>query len=252
MQVIVDGLAVNYQKVGKGKTIVFIHGWADSQKTFAPLIADLKHSYGCVSLDLPGFGGSQRPNTAWGLDEYAEFVTKFLHKLQIKNPTALLGHSNGGAIAIRAVSAKQLAPKKLILVASAGVRNEKAVYKKALALLAKTGRFALWVIPKTNRQSIRAKFYKKIGSDFLVSEHMQDTFKRIVKDDITIEASAVNCPTLIIYGIEDRATPPRYGTILASRILKSSLNIVDSAGHFVHQERANIVSNMIKEFMVKS
>src|SRR5580692_991804 len=99
MNVVVDGLMTNYQKAGQGKKLVFLHGWGDSSKTFAKLIQQLGPKYEVLSLDLPGFGGTETPGEAWTLDHYADFVADFLAKLGGKDVYGLIGHSFGGAVA---------------------------------------------------------------------------------------------------------------------------------------------------------
>src|SRR5690348_3057288 len=123
MNVIVDGLMTNYQKTGEGKVLLMIHGWGDSGGTFSALANELKDSYQLVILDLPGFGASQAPAELWGTEDFSKFVTKFLDKLSLK-PYAVLGHSFGGAVAM-VLAADNPSFKKLILLASAGVRNKK-------------------------------------------------------------------------------------------------------------------------------
>src|SRR5581483_4025048 len=98
MNVIVDDLMASYHKTGAGKPLVLLHGWGDSSKTFAALASELKDKYELYSLDLPGFGGSQAPPQAWGLDDYASFLESWLNKLAIK-PYAVVGHSFGAAVA---------------------------------------------------------------------------------------------------------------------------------------------------------
>ena len=76
-----------------------------------------------VAVDLPGFGGSEAPPAAWDLDDYAAFLEAFLRKLALDWPYAIIGHSNGGALAIRALSSGTLKADKLVLLAASGVRT---------------------------------------------------------------------------------------------------------------------------------
>src|SRR4051812_27214531 len=107
MQIIVNKLLTTYTEVGSGtKNILFLHGWADSGKTFEMLAREIiavDANYRAVLLDLPGFGGTAAPETAWTLSDYAAFVADFLAKAQIQ-PLAIVGHSNGGAIAINGLA----------------------------------------------------------------------------------------------------------------------------------------------------
>lgn len=129
MNVVVSGLMTSYQKTGKGKVVVFLPGWGDSSASFNGLAGLLRDKYQIYVLDLPGFGGTQAPPRAWGLEEYADFLEAWLKKLELK-PFALAGHSYGGAVAITAAGRKKIA-EKLILLASAGIRGRQPVRKKS-------------------------------------------------------------------------------------------------------------------------
>lgn len=248
MQIVIKGLLTSYTAVGKGKTVLCLHGWGDSLKTFQQLAAALKDTYSVVCVDLPGFGQTQMPETPWGLNEYADFVASFTEKTG-GVPYAIIGHSNGGAIAIRGLANKKLHTQKLILLSSAGIRSTYNGRKKALRVLAKAGKAATYALPKQTRERLRKKAYKVIGSDMFVAEHMQETFKKVVTDDIQQDARLLRVPALLIYGDQDDQTPSSYGEILQDSIAGSRLEIIAQAGHFAHHEQPNQVNHLVQEFL---
>ncbi len=87
MQVVVNSLLTSYSRSGVstgGKPeIVILHGWGDSAAGWQVLQAELTKDYTITVLDLPGFGGTDRPSSAWGLTDYANFVTAFLKKMNL-------------------------------------------------------------------------------------------------------------------------------------------------------------------------
>ena len=111
-----------YRQSGTGKPVVLLHGWGDNMESWTGVAASLEGTHQVNILDLPGFGKSQAPKNTWGLNEYAEFVGEFLKKLEII-PEVIIGHSNGGAIAIRGLASGSLKADKLILLASSGIRD---------------------------------------------------------------------------------------------------------------------------------
>src|SRR4051812_17635719 len=111
----------NYQLSGKGKLVLLLHGWGDSAEGLGDLAKRLSRHYQVLVADLPGFGATQAPRDIWDLDNYAEFIESLLIKLELKQPYAVIGHSNGGALAIRAISLGRLKPQKLVLLAASGV-----------------------------------------------------------------------------------------------------------------------------------
>jgi pimeloyl-ACP methyl ester carboxylesterase len=246
MNVVVNGLMSNYQKVGNGKAIVFLHGWADSAKSFSDLIAGLQDKFEIYALDLPGFGGTQMPPRAWGLDDYADFLNAWLNKLQVE-PFGMVGHSYGGAVAITAVS-QGLPVNKLILLASAGIRGKRPLRKKLMTAGAKAAKVPLLVLPADKRRRIKKKLYGSIGSDLMLVPHMEQTFRRIISEDVRTKAAKIDVPTLLIYGSKDKQTPPSDGHILNRSIKGSRLEII-GGGHFLHQEQAAKIAGLIKNFL---
>jgi pimeloyl-ACP methyl ester carboxylesterase len=250
MQVIVDGLATNYRSQGDGKkTLVLLHGWGDDSRSSAKLQAELAKNYTVIAPDLPGFGKSDKPPAAWNLSNYAKFVEAFLKKLGINDVYALIGHSNGGAIAVRTVSLGLLNPHKMVLMASSGIRSPYNGRQKSLRLLVKAGKAASSPLPQKIKHKLRAKVYATLGSEMLVSEDLQETFKKIVTDDVTADAVTLTVPTLLVYGEEDKSTPPAIGLLFHEKIKDSTYVQIDSAGHFVFIDQPDITKKAIEDFL---
>jgi pimeloyl-ACP methyl ester carboxylesterase len=248
MQVIVDSLLTHYEVHGKGKVVLLLHGWGDSAAGLAKLQAALAKKYKVVAVDLPGFGSSQAPEGAWGLDDYAYFVSHFLAKIEAEKLHVLVGHSNGGAIAVRSLARGWLGADKLVLLASAGVRGEYKGRVKAIRMITKAGKALAAPLPKAVKHKLRKKVYKTVGSDMLVAEHLQETFKKVVTDDVREDASHLTLPTLIIYGDQDESTPQSYGKMFHEAIQGSQLEIVPGAGHFVHTDKPEVVVKALLGF----
>lgn len=249
MQVVVDSLLTHYEREGKGKTVVVLPGWADSSKGWAAFSHSLSEYYDVISIDLPGFGETDTPTQPWGLDDYAAFVSAFLKKLHNIKPYALIAHSNGGAIAIRGLAAGELSAERLVLLDSAGIRSMYKGRTKVLRLITKTGKLLTMPLPKGIKRSLRRKVYKTVGSDMLVVERLQETFKRVVTDDVQTDATKVRIPTLLLYGEDDLATPVHYGRILHNLIDGSRLEVIPEAGHFAHLDKPEIVEDQIRKFL---
>lgn len=249
MQVIVDGLAISYFKTGEGpKSILLLHGWADSAQTFDGLCKQLADDYKFVAVDLPGFGGSQIPERIWTLKDYSNFVGAFAAKLELEIE-AVIGHSNGGAIAVYGLSHKKIKAKKLVLLASSGIRHSNKLRKQLLKALAKPAKLLIKAAPQSTQRRIKQKLYGAIGSDYMVAEHMRKTFKNIVSTDVLEEARKLDIPTLLIYGDEDQHTPLAQGRLLESAISDAKLIVMKKTGHFVHQEQVSKVARLIKDYV---
>lgn len=249
MQIIVDSLLTHYEQNGTGKkTALFLHGWGDDLRTFAHLQKILSKKYTTVSVDLPGFGSTQAPEKVWGLDDYAEFVASFMRKINAQ-PTVIVAHSNGAALAIRGLANGALAAEKLVVLGGAGIRDRQKGKKAVLKVIAKTGKVATFWLPKRHKQKLQKALYGAAGSDMLVAPHLKETFKKTVAQDVQADAKKLSLPVLLIYGEKDRATPPLYGEIYHQIMSSSTLEIVGGAEHFVHQDQPEKVEKLIEEFL---
>ncbi len=249
MQVVVQGLLTHYSKRGQGPVMVFLHGWGSNAAVFDALSSKFSDSYTTIALDLPGFGSSQIPKTAWGLDEYAVFVAEFLQKLQIKDVAVLVAHSNGAAIAVKALSHELMQPKKLVIYGGAGIRQVQKGKKKFLRIMASAGKPVLMALPGSTRKKVRGKWYEAIGSEMLLVPEMEATFKKTVSEDVVSLTRNILIPTLLLYGENDEATPPLYGQIFFENFPNAQLEIVGNAGHFVFVDQQDVVIRLTKDFL---
>ena len=247
--VVVQDILTSYSSSGDGEALVFLHGWGDSKETFNFISDALKDKYRCISIDLPGFGGTQKPSEAFDLARYAEFVREFLNKIEVNEVYAFIGHSNGGAIAMKGTSGGVLKSEKLVLLASSGVRNPSSKRNLGLRLVAKAAKQVARLMPHHVQQTMKRRAYKAIGSDVFVAEDLRSTFEKIVSEDIRSQATAIRQDTILIYGDKDTATPVAYGEYFASAIKKSRLKIIPDAGHFLHVDQPEKVLSEIRTFL---
>ncbi len=229
--------------------VLCLPGWGDTISSFSKLTEYLKDNYAVVAVDLPGFGGTQAPSKAWGLEDYALFTADFLKKIKVLDTYAVIGHSYGGATAIVGVSKSYLNCDKLVLMASSGVRDLSNLRKNGLKILAKIAKLPLYLTPAHTRKRLRKKIYSAVGSDMLLLPHMEPTFKKIIKQDIRVYAESVNTPTLLIYGSEDNQTPISQARLLDESFPSSQLEIIEGANHFLQQDNADLVAKLILQFL---
>lgn len=242
-RIVVDNLMINYTDEGKGSALICLHGWMHDTESYAMLTDELSNEYRLVALDLPNFGKSQESDDIYTLDDYGEFLASFIKKVGLED-YSLVGHSMGGQIIINAIAKGYVKPQKLILIASAGIRDSKGVYKRSLKLFSKSLKH---VIPKR----IKKELYDKMGSDY--NPDLSDIHKKIINQvlstDILQEAKAISIPTLLIYGSEDTSTPLWMGKKLNDTINGSKLKVVQGGNHWVHQTSSGQVALYIKEFI---
>lgn len=250
MNVAIDNKIVAYSKHGTiGKRLLCLHGWGSDKHAFKKLSDTLAGTYRLVSVDLPGFGSSELPDSAWGISEYADFVKKFTNKIDFQ-PDVVIGHSMGGRIAVYIAGQQVLDFDKLVLLGAHGFDESKNLRNKAYKMLAKTGKLAAKPLTKKAQTKLRKKLYKSAGAeDYLNSDELQETFKKIISFDLSEIAMKISKPTLIIYGEDDQNTPVSYGRQYKKLISDSSLHIIDGAGHYVQNDATKKVAELIKNFI---
>ena len=250
MKIIVNNLAVEYEDTGKGPVMLLLHGWKQSHRTFDALVPLLSTSFRLILLGLPGFGGPELPREAWGTGEYASFVADFCKKLEV-SPEVIVGHSFGGRIMLKGVAEGVIAPKQLVLIASAGLATHRTVKARLFLVISKLGRILLFFFPRSAKESLRRKLYGAAGSSDYInidSPVLKATFLKAIREDLSHCAKKVGVPTLLIWGRQDVTTPLWQGKRLHDLISGSQLEVIEGAGHFVHQERAGEVAERIREF----
>ena len=130
LQTNVDSLKINYMDKGSGELVVLLHGWGSNIELFENMSELLARKYHVVAPDMPGFGLSDEPKEPWRVDDYVDFVLKFLEPFAPKKVT-FLGHSFGGRVIIKMASRDlPFEIEKVILVDSAGVRPKKTAAQK--------------------------------------------------------------------------------------------------------------------------
>lgn len=249
MKIIVNNLATEYRDEGEGKVILLLHGWWDTLKTFDLITSSLINEYRVIRLDLPGFGGTEKPDKDWNLNDYINFVEAFINKLNLP-VDFLLGHSMGGRIIIKGQSADKLKVQKNILIAPAGNVCRQTARNLFFKILAKIGKIAGFILPKNFWENkFRRPFYRRLGSDYAEVGALRNTFLNIINEDLTEATKKVSTPTLLIWGGDDIVTPLSDGKKIAESIKNSTLKVIEGATHFVHQEKAEEVVEVVDEFI---
>jgi len=227
MRCSVRSLNINYKVFGEGRPFLILHGWGSKSDNWQK-VGELLSTRGkrVIIPDLPGFGTSDKPKTAWSLDDYCDFIEEFIRNLNLEK-ISLLGHSFGGSLSIKCSLKFPGKIEKLLLVSPACFRR-KSIKKIILFVIAKIFKIFSYL------PFLRKAFYKFIvrNSDYsYVQGIMKDIYLKIIKTDLSGLLEKVNVPTVIIWGEKDNITPLRQGKIINQKIKNSQLKIIPEAGH---------------------
>lgn len=238
----IKNVDINYVTDGTGTDVVLIHGWGQNIEMMQPIGDALKENFRVTYIDLPGHGGSQEPNFAWDVPDFAQAIHELFDKLGITNPI-IIGHSFGGKIGLLYASKYEVA--KLILLASPFKKEiQKLSLKTKMLKLAKK-------VPVVNKLEDWAK--KRIGSDDYrnASPLMRQILVNTVNLDITEEVKKIKAPTLIIWGTEDEAVSIERAYELETLIDDSGVVIYNGATHYAYLERLSQVNRVIRTFLME-
>lgn len=249
MQIIVDNLATEYADEGNGPVVLLLHGWQSNLHSFDNLTHILSKNWRVVRFDLPGFGNTEMPRSKWDLDNYAQFVSKFIDKLNLK-VECIGGHSFGGRVIIKGIASDIIHAKKVILIASAGVDERNQTRALIIKILTKIGSIVMWIPPLIFwRTKIREKLYDYLGSDYLKAGNLRQIYLNTIRENLSPFAEKIKHPTLLVWGEQDTATPIKDGLRLSQLIDGSTIEVVKGASHFVHEDQSEQVFEYINKFL---
>ncbi|MDR1730665.1 MAG: alpha/beta hydrolase [Synergistaceae bacterium] len=255
-----EGLDLRYYDQGTGDAVVFLHGWGSEFSIFRPFLDRMSNCRRVCAPNLPGFGGSEEPPAAWGVDDYADFVRSFLKKLGIRE-AVLIGHSFGGRIIIKLAARSGATPPsetlplrlhKIILVDSAGIRPGMTLKKRLrLAVYKGVRQVARLVAAEKLFPGLLESWRRRNASpDYRdASPRMRECFVKIINEDLTPFLSSISCPTLLIWGENDRETPLGDGQLMERLVPDSGLVTLKNAGHYSFLDQPFIFGRVLDSFL---
>jgi pimeloyl-ACP methyl ester carboxylesterase len=96
--IILDGSMVHYEALGRGRPIIFLHGWVGSWRYWINAMQIASTSFRAYALDLFGFGDSMHDPLRYSLDKQTDLLKRFLEEMGI-GKVALVGHNLGAVVA---------------------------------------------------------------------------------------------------------------------------------------------------------
>lgn len=207
------------------KPLYIIHGWAYSIEPWTSTVSVLRSKgYEVVQLKVPGL--TEPSDKQWDIDGYVDWLSS---ELEGVDKPIVLGHSNGGRIALNFLKKYPDRFEKLILLSSAGVNvsNQKiSLKRRVFKLLVKTFGF-LKHIPL-----VRKVVYRILRSDYEAApRNMKQTLHNMLESDKSLDISGINVPTSLLWGKADDVTPLAMGQKIASQLDNSHLRQFDGWGH---------------------
>jgi pimeloyl-ACP methyl ester carboxylesterase len=244
----VCGLRTRYLLRGAGPAVLVLHGWGASIEATYPIVTGLAPVASVYVLDLPGFGQSAPPPQPWGVEDYQVFVAAFMDALEIERPT-IVGHSNGGRIAIRMAATEPPRAARLVLVDSAGIRPKRTLRWYRRVGMAKVGKYAARYLGAPGER-LRARIVGRVASsDYAAAGEMRPTLVRLVNSDLREYLPRISVPTLLVWGADDTDTPLADARLMERLIPDAGLVVLDGAGHFSYLDQSASFARIVTHFI---
>lgn len=243
-------------------TILFLHGWPGSHKLFEYQFNVLPSmGFRCIGIDTRGFGDSDKPFCGYDYDRLADDVKCVIDALGLKDIT-LLGHSTGGAIAIRYMARhNQYGVSRLVLAAAAAP----SLIKRPDFPYGADKETILNMIQETYED--RPNMLNSFGNLFffkLVTYPFSQWFfqlglqaagwataaieKTWIEEVLFQDLNEITVPTLIIHGIHDKVVPFELGEIQNQCIKSSTLLPFEFSGHASFYDQKDEFNKVLADF----
>jgi 2-hydroxy-6-oxonona-2,4-dienedioate hydrolase len=255
----------------KQQRLLFIHGLGSSAERWLDIPEALSLYFHTLAVDLPGFGGSDKPSDMeYTIEAFSNIVTEFMHKIRITEEdrdnnnakTTLVGHSLGGYIASKIAASADNSNflDKLVLVDSSGN------LQKPTPLLDQYLDAAM----NPTKEKVRKVFEQMVANPLLISDVLVQAFIDRINNSnskYAFESSLRNSantqigmenlnkigekgiPTLIIWGMYDKVIPTQHAQIFRQAIKDSIVTIIPRTGHAPFTEKPALVCEHLHRFL---
>ena len=246
------------------KHVLFIHGIGASLVGWRDIPDALSEHFHTISVDLIGFGGSEKPTTAdYSIKGFSGFIFDFLQAIDVKDKICIVGHSLGGYIALQFAFENKDLVEKLVLVDPSGkldgptpllssyrdAANEPIPilkYEKLKKVF--EGMYSLSSVLLPMVVGIFLDTIEKPGALYAFNYAFDDsTGKGIGSDRLKV---IEDIPCLIIWGANDNLISPKeYAEKFLRDLPNARLEIIPDAGHAPFIEKTAIVYEKIRTFL---
>lgn len=247
-QMQISGLRTRRLLRGEGEDLLVLHGWGASIEAVYPIVAGLASVARVHAIDLPGFGESEPPPQPWGVEEYQAFVAAYMDAAGIAR-ASIVGHSNGGRIAIRMAATEPARVAKLVLVDAAGIRPKRTFRWYRRVGMAKVGKYAARYLGAPGERLREMLVGRAASADYAAAGELRPTLVKLVNADLRPYMPDIAASTLLVWGAEDEDTPVAMAREMESLIPDAGLVVLEGAGHFSYLDQPARFATIVSHFL---
>ncbi len=239
--ILLNSQIVHYEVLGRGRPIIFLHGWVGSWRYWIPTMQVASTSYRAYALDLWGFGETAHTEERYTLNEQATLIRYFLEQMGMIK-VALVGHGLGALVAMEFAGRDPQSVDRMMLVncpLMTGMLNPRLGSASPTEL-------ADWLLDRTpETEAARADAPKADPKAIAAS------ITSMQSNGLLDKISTVRTPSLYVHGLNDLAitSPTREQ---ADEILPSyhaTQITFDDAGHFPMLQDSARFNRLLTDFL---
>lgn len=265
--IMVGGIDTNYHDAGSGRPLVLLHGsgpgvtaWQNWQR----IIPRLAERYRVIAPDIVGFGFSAKPaGEKPGIKLWLSHLVGLLDALGIGEAT-LVGNSFGGALALAMMARHAERVRALVLMGTpagefeqtGGLADSYAFEPTIENMAAMMRRFPFDPAIVTDAM-VAARFAvaeRNAGLETIrqLQPPPGDGKPAIVRGVPLEQLDAIEVPTLVLHGREDRMIPLQVALRVHEHIANSQLHVFGQCGHWVQLEREDAFIAQVERFLAET
>ena len=257
-EVTVFGYKLHYLEAGSGAPVILLHGTGGEGARWTPQLQGLSSDFRVIALDQIGFGQSDKPMTNYHSGVFAGFLAGFMKAIGVPK-ASLIGQSMGAAVALSLAVEKPEMVERLVLVNGGGFRTGPRTtppdwHARQIAnagTLAESREYMeklyydhSFVTDKLVEQNLM----QRLRSAYTI-ESMQNAADRGLGGVSEDEVRGIKAPTLLVWGANDKLSPPANADKLNAVIKGSRKVLIDKAGHYPFLEHPDKFNQVVREFL---
>jgi pimeloyl-ACP methyl ester carboxylesterase len=248
---------LSYERSGSGPPLFLIMGLSGTMLHWGePFLEALRGDFEVIAFDNRGVGSSSRVEAPFAIADLAADAAGLLRALELES-VHVMGISMGGMIAQELALAHPERIRTLTLGCTycGGPGNSLPAQPELGAAVMSGDREralrATWEVNVSASFAQNADAYaafRAIGQERPVAVAvMMEQLSAITRHDTSTRLGALNMPTLVVHGTEDRIIPVENGRMVAGLIPGSRLEILQDIGHLFFWELPERSAELVRE-----
>jgi len=259
-----EGTWIRYNVIGGGPPVLLVHGWLSSSRAWEQLAPRLAQRFTVYTLDLAGFGESDKPLSGYGVRNGSRLLYAFCAHFGLTR-TGVVGHDLGGAMAVKLAADHPDVVGRLVLVATPADDDQIDLPTPLwLATLPVVGPIfytlgrtvapvrRLWVRPfVVDPADLTDEVVEDAGrsTPAAASQTLNIARREIARGRLARQARIIKTPVLLIAGEDDQIVDPQAVGVWGSSIDQAEVCLLDDCGHLPMIERTADFNAQVLAFL---